>query len=98
MDDVILYALPMCAPYEVVRDYKYKVKIIPGNQKRGKACSQAMTYYLHNKEITAREKEVMKNISTGELAMNMISNVKLVMPGANINIKGKASKQKHRSK
>ena len=41
-EDVILYALPVCAPYAVVAGYKYKIKLVPGNLKKGKAFRQAM--------------------------------------------------------
>ena len=39
-DDVILYALPVCAPYPVLAAYRYKAKLTPGSQKRGKAARQ----------------------------------------------------------
>jgi NFACT protein C-terminal domain len=39
-DDVILYALPVCAPYAVLAAYRYKAKLTPGSQKRGKAARQ----------------------------------------------------------
>jgi NFACT protein C-terminal domain len=39
-DDVILYALPVCAPYAVLAGYRYKAKLTPGSQKRGKAARQ----------------------------------------------------------
>ncbi|VDP78746.1 unnamed protein product [Echinostoma caproni] len=35
-DDVLLYALPVCAPYSALSSYKFKVKLTPGNAKRGK--------------------------------------------------------------
>jgi hypothetical protein len=34
--DVLLYAVPVCAPYNAVQSYKYRVKIIPGTAKKGK--------------------------------------------------------------
>ncbi|TPP61476.1 Nuclear export mediator factor NEMF [Fasciola gigantica] len=35
-DDVLLYALPVCGPYSALTNYKFKVKLTPGNAKRGK--------------------------------------------------------------
>lgn len=35
-DDVLLYAVPVCAPYSVLQKYKYKVKLTPGTTKKGK--------------------------------------------------------------
>ncbi|PPD99647.1 hypothetical protein GOBAR_DD03359 [Gossypium barbadense] len=35
-NDILLYAVPVCGPYSAVQSYKYRVKIIPGNAKKGK--------------------------------------------------------------
>lgn len=34
--DILLYAVPVCGPYNAVQSYKYRVKIIPGSAKKGK--------------------------------------------------------------
>ena len=41
-EDVLLFAIPMCAPYTALSAFKYKVKLVPGTAKRGKgtpSCS-----------------------------------------------------------
>lgn len=35
-DDVLLFAIAMCAPYSAFTNYKYKVKLTPGGMKKGK--------------------------------------------------------------
>lgn len=35
-NDVLLYAIPVCGPYNALQSYKYRVKIIPGSLKKGK--------------------------------------------------------------
>jgi hypothetical protein len=35
-NDILLYAVPVCGPYNAVQSYKYRVKIIPGPVKKGK--------------------------------------------------------------
>ncbi|KAL6066045.1 Nuclear export mediator factor NEMF [Balamuthia mandrillaris] len=35
-DDVLHFAIPVCAPYPVLQNYKYKVKLLPGSAKKGK--------------------------------------------------------------
>lgn len=45
-NDIVLFALPMCAPYSSLGKYKYKVKLLPGTQKKGKAAKQAMEHFL----------------------------------------------------
>lgn len=34
--DILLYAVPVCAPYNALQAYKYRVKITPGTAKKGK--------------------------------------------------------------
>jgi hypothetical protein len=41
-EDTLLYAVPMLAPYEALSKVKFKVKMTPGGQKKGKACRQAL--------------------------------------------------------
>lgn len=38
--DVLLYAVPVCAPYQALQGYKYRVKLTPGNGKKGKGQYQ----------------------------------------------------------
>lgn len=35
-NDILLYAVPMCGPYNALQAYKYRVKITPGTAKKGK--------------------------------------------------------------
>lgn len=44
--DLVLFAMPMCAPYSSLGKYKYKVKLTPGSQKKGKAAKQAMEHFF----------------------------------------------------
>lgn len=37
--DILLYAVPVCAPYETLKDYKYKLKLVPGADKKGRGFS-----------------------------------------------------------
>ena len=34
--DVLLFAVPVCGPYNALQSYKYRVKITPGTAKKGK--------------------------------------------------------------
>ena len=40
-DDVLLYAIPVCGPHAALQHYKYKVKLTPGNMKRGRMAHSA---------------------------------------------------------
>ena len=37
--------IPMCAPYGTIKDNKFKVKLVPGGLKKGKAARNIMGYF-----------------------------------------------------
>ncbi|KAJ2146311.1 hypothetical protein IW136_000616 [Coemansia sp. RSA 678] len=45
-DDNLSFAIPVCAPYTSLSSYKYRVKLVPGTMKKGKACKMALTVML----------------------------------------------------
>ncbi|KAJ2359320.1 hypothetical protein IWW50_000044 [Coemansia erecta] len=44
--DNLSFAIPVCAPYTSLSSYKYRVKLVPGTMKKGKACKMALTVML----------------------------------------------------
>jgi hypothetical protein len=38
--------IPMCAPYPAIKDNKFKVKLMPGGLKKGKAARNITSYIL----------------------------------------------------
>ncbi|OAQ33627.1 hypothetical protein K457DRAFT_152538 [Linnemannia elongata AG-77] len=46
--DILQFAVPVCAPYGALQKYKYKVKLIPGTMKKGKAVKTAINHFLVN--------------------------------------------------
>ncbi|XP_051129240.1 uncharacterized protein LOC127250124 [Andrographis paniculata] len=80
-NDVLLYAVPVCGPYSAVQSYKYRVKIIPGSLKKGKAAKTAMNLFSHMAEATTREKELMKAQTDPELVAAIIGNSKVSAAG-----------------
>lgn len=80
-DDILLYAVPVCGPYNALQTYKYRVKITPGTAKKGKAAKTAMNLFSHMPEVTNREKELMKACTDPELVAAIVGNVKITAPG-----------------
>ncbi|KAL3641867.1 hypothetical protein CASFOL_012682 [Castilleja foliolosa] len=80
-NDVLLYAVPVCGPYNALQSYKYRVKIIPGTMKKGKAAKTAMNLFSHTAEATIREKELMKVCTDPELVAAIVGNVKVSAAG-----------------
>lgn len=48
--DILQFAVPVCAPYGALQKYKYKVKLIPGSLKKGKAVKSVVSYFLNMSE------------------------------------------------
>ncbi|XP_075487218.1 uncharacterized protein LOC142526605 isoform X1 [Primulina tabacum] len=79
--DVLLYSVPVCGPYNALQSYKYRVKIIPGSLKKGKAAKTAMNLFSHMPEASSREKELMKACTDPELVAAMMGNSKVSAAG-----------------
>lgn len=79
-EDIIHFAIPVCAPYTAIQKYKYKVKLTPGSLKRGKAIKQAQSVFFNLNEATAREKELIKSVPEMEGINTMMGKVKVSAP------------------
>ncbi|XP_077218193.1 zinc knuckle (CCHC-type) family protein [Tasmannia lanceolata] len=96
-NDILLYAVPVCGPYNALQTYKYRVKITPGTAKKGKAAKTAMNLFSHMSEATNREKELMKACTDPELVAAIVGNVKITAAGLT-QLKQKQKKVKKSSK
>eukprot|EP01023_Acetabularia_acetabulum_P060594 TRINITY_DN7284_c0_g1_i13.p3 TRINITY_DN7284_c0_g1~~TRINITY_DN7284_c0_g1_i13.p3 ORF type:complete len:276 (+),score=57.89 TRINITY_DN7284_c0_g1_i13:817-1644(+) len=97
-DDIILFALPVCAPYNIFNNYKYKIKVQPGNQKKGKAAREAVEVLLRGTEVLDREREVIKAVGENELTTTLVPSVKLSLPGLTKLKQNEKQKKKHNKK
>eukprot|EP01138_Halocafeteria_seosinensis_P013098 gb/GECG01013376.1/.p1 GENE.gb/GECG01013376.1/~~gb/GECG01013376.1/.p1 ORF type:complete len:1207 (+),score=227.90 gb/GECG01013376.1/:1-3621(+) len=96
-DDVLLHAIAMVAPYSALQGpYKYKVKLVPGGQKKGKGGRGAVDALLRfAKEMgTKRETELIKSIPEPEVTQIMVGNVRIV---SNAQVKGQNKQGKGKS-
>ena len=92
VDDLLLYAIPVCGPYQSLSQYTYRVKLTPGSMKRGKSTKQCLDILLKtpNTTNTATEKhiELMKKVAENDWVQTICADVKISAPGAS-----KATKQ-----
>ena len=72
----ILYGIPMCGPYTSLRDYKYKVKIVPGRQKTGKTVKKIISNFTKGK--SSLEKICIKKIPLDCFNRVMVNHVTIV--------------------
>jgi hypothetical protein len=86
-DDLILSAVPVCAPYNTLSKYTYRVKLTPGNQKRGKAAKQCVELFIrddNNKATSNHEtyKEFIKKVIDNDWMQTICADVKISTAGA----------------
>ncbi|KAG9299425.1 hypothetical protein G9A89_009377 [Geosiphon pyriformis] len=75
-NDILLFAVPVCAPYSALNKYKFKVKITPGSMKKGKACKIATNFFLADSSLSPREKELIKSVPDTEMISVMLGKSK----------------------
>ncbi|KAJ6654024.1 hypothetical protein lerEdw1_007533 [Lerista edwardsae] len=79
-EDLLLFAVPVCAPYTAMANYKYKVKLTPGTQKKGKAAKTALHSFMQSKEASPREKDLFRSVKDTDLSRNIPGKVKVSAP------------------
>lgn len=79
-EDELLYAVPTCAPYAAMSNFKYKVKLTPGPGKKGKACKTALMLFMADKSASSREKDLLRAVRDQDLARNLPGKVKVSAP------------------
>jgi hypothetical protein len=101
--DVILYAIPVCAPYAVLAQFKYRVKLTPGSGKRGKASKQCVEMFYRTEDQSKNRStnnqndkfiSVIKAVSDNEWVQAICGDVKISAAGASKAIKKQKSRKK----
>jgi predicted ribosome quality control (RQC) complex YloA/Tae2 family protein len=93
-DDVLLDAIPVCAPWGAMGRFKYRAKMTPGAQKRGKAVRDVWSGWLAEKSrMKGKEKELVAGWREQEVvACVCVGKVKVLSGGASADKgKGKAA-------
>ena len=65
--DILLFCIPMCAPHISTTAYKYRIKLIPGNLKKGKALNLVTHTWLNLDTGTENERHLIKNMNETDL-------------------------------
>ena len=71
----------MCGPYSAFQNNKFKVKLTPGNLKKGKAAKTSIILFLGQKDCDPVQRKMMKNLTDLDLVNNIVGNVKVVAAG-----------------
>jgi len=96
-EDLILYAVPVCAPYQSLSKYAYRVKLTPGNLKRGKASKQCIAVFLKDEKSKTghdRSCDLIKKVADNEWVQAICGDVKISAAGASKAIQKSKAKSK----
>lgn len=90
----LVAAVPMFAPWSSLQKAKYKVKIVPGTMKKGKATQEAVRIMLNQKDNmpTEKEKKLIEAVRPQDLQI-MVTVKTMQIGGANSKPAGKNGKQ-----
>lgn len=92
-DDLLLEAVPVCAPYSALTNYKYKIKLQPGNMKKGKILKSAIEIMVAQPDCTEKERELIKSLPDNVAILQVLGNCKIQAPGY-LKIKSKKPSKK----
>ena len=95
-EDSLLYALPVCGPTSSMLGFKFRVKLLPGSTKKGKAAKTAVELFSRLPNCTERERGLLRAVQETNNIQTMVGGVKLSAPG--INSASKASKAQKKGK
>lgn len=100
-EDMLLSAVPVCAPYQTLSQYAYRVKLTPGNMKRGKASKQCVDMFLKAKKGSDgadRQLDLIKRVGDNDWVQAICGDVKLATAGASKMAKKNKANIKKKSK
>eukprot|EP00753_Platysulcus_tardus_P005827 PLAT13715.3.p1 GENE.PLAT13715.3~~PLAT13715.3.p1 ORF type:complete len:1043 (+),score=570.32 PLAT13715.3:1130-4258(+) len=70
-EDVLLFAIPMCGPRASLAHAKFRVRVTPGSQKKGKATREVVKHFTRSKVCSERERFLMRSVQDAELGQPM---------------------------
>ena len=79
-EDDIEYALPVCAPIAATNALKYRMKVTPGSQKKGKAAKVAMEILMRAPFASKPELDAMRALADADVAHVFPSGCKVSYP------------------
>jgi hypothetical protein len=73
----------VCGPYAALQAYKYRVKLVPGTLKKGKAARAALEALARGPEAAGapRERDLMRAVPEPDMTAALPGTVKISVPG-----------------
>lgn len=79
-EDTLLHAVPVCAPYSALAGYVFRVKLLPGPLKRGKAAESARSYFI--RIASPQHRALIEAIPEAEMVAAMAAKARVAVPAA----------------
>ena len=80
-EDTLFDVYLVCAPPSTLQSYKYKVKLLPGTLKKGRAMKSAFELFAKQAEGAPAERQMLQAIPETVAVMQMLGNCKVQAPG-----------------
>eukprot|EP01059_Diplonema_ambulator_P031599 TRINITY_DN585_c0_g1_i11.p1 TRINITY_DN585_c0_g1~~TRINITY_DN585_c0_g1_i11.p1 ORF type:complete len:858 (+),score=327.18 TRINITY_DN585_c0_g1_i11:105-2678(+) len=77
-DDLILHPMLMVGPVEAVEEFKFRVNVLPGKDKKGKAAQQLLHHFSQSIIATEQERELIKHMDMQDCINLLPSNLRIV--------------------
>ena len=97
-EDELLHCIPMCAPYSALQNCKFKVKLVPGKMKRGKACKAVMGMFRGSKLCTPAEEKLFQRLENDQTMVRSILSDTKVVPAQSLQVSKSKRKKKSQKK
>ena len=78
-DDIFLFAIPVCAPYTCLKNYTYKVKLVPAgtNTKKGKVGKEAIAIMRSESKNLPMVEACIKSIDEADIGGCLVGNCRI---------------------
>lgn len=76
-EDEVLYAVCLCVPSSVAMQYKHRVHITYGQEKKGAAASAIIRHFAHSSEVSASCATALRLLEADQLTNQLPSNIKV---------------------
>jgi hypothetical protein len=80
-DDRLMYALPHCAPYSALSDYKFKLKLMPGNSRKGAVTKTAIEVFSRPNVANPAQKALVRACDPPMWHAVLLSDVRVAAAG-----------------
>ncbi|KAG2383362.1 hypothetical protein C9374_004699 [Naegleria lovaniensis] len=77
-DDIFLFAIPVCAPYTCLKNYTYKVKLVPaGSSKKGKVGKEAVAILRSEAKSSPMVEACIKALDEADIGSCLVGNCRI---------------------